>query len=337
MAIHLSYGEDIIMDKEQIRKLAEEKIKTIYGLKNPSAEEVAGLVKNQFNPTPIVQFPGFMQMHPLFGIFQGVNRVTEHYRLFYETIEVKFLDVQFVIVDGFSAAVHCESEFYFKENGSTFALEFVALVEPDLEGNVRTLKLFFDTANFLNAVKNPGKKFTDVRGKDPHPDFDPNAKMNAGVIMADTFYNTFVQAYIGQIPFDRLYEKMADGVEVVFKSDVEILPYAGRHSGIDGFRQWFKDLFSTWNLCAFNFTRIFAEGNIADFEIHELHYYNNPDGSKRYLDVYIVQSWLVDENGNLHRFKSYHDSAWLVETYKVTDTYKSHYGYPADYPPGSKA
>lgn len=320
------------MDKEDIRKLAEEKLTDIYGLKDPSAEDVMQMVETTFSPSPIVQFPGFRQQHPLFGCHQGVANLKDHYRLFYDTIEVHNLKKQYVIVDGFSASAHFEAEFKFKASGSTYALEIIALIEPDLEGRVRSLKLFFDTATFLKAVKNQNKTFTDVRGTDPHPDFNPDSSQYAGAVMSK-FYNTFLQCYLGQEPFETLYSGMAEGVEVVFKSDVDVIPYAGRHSGVEGFKQWFSNLFSLWSLCSFNFTRIFAEGNIADFEIHELHYYNNPDGSKRYLDVYIVQSWLVDETGKLHRFQSHHDSAWLVETYWASQTYLDHYGYPKNYPP----
>lgn len=322
------------MDKEWVRKIAEQQVSAIYGLKNPSEDEVSKMVDAHFGPTPILQFPGFRELHPLSGCHQGVVNLRAHYRLFYETIEVQNFKTQFVMVDGFNAAVHGEAEFRFKETGSVFSLEFVALVEPDFDGRVRNLKLFFDTANFLKAAKTSGRNFTDVREKDPHPAFNPDSGQLSGPFSADNLYNTFLQAYTGQAPFEVMFDLMAEGVEVAFKSDVEILPYAGQYSGIDGFKKWFENLFSIWSLCSFNFTRIIAEGNIADFEIHELHYYNNPDGSKRYLDVYIIQSWLIDENGKLHRFKSYHDSAWLVETYKVTDTYKAHYGYPADYPPG---
>ncbi len=99
------------------------------------------------------------------------------------------------------------------------------------------------------------------------------------------------------------------------------------------FKQWLKDLFSIWSLNSFNFTNIYAEGNAADYAMHELHYYANPDGSKRYLDVYIVQSVMVDENGKLSLFKSYNDSAWLDETFFASEIYKGHYGYPRDYPP----
>lgn len=324
------------MDKEWVRKVAAEKVNAVYGLKNPSADDVKALLKEHFGPTPVVQFPGFRQIHPLFGCHQSIDVVAMHLSLFYQTIAVEALKVQFVIVDSFSASVHCEAEFHFKENGSVFSLEFVALVEPTLDGRIRTMKLFFDTANFLKAARNPGRKTIDVRGKDPHPEFNPQSKQNCGLFMAD-FYNRFYLAYTDQIPFETLYESLAEGMEVVFKSDTEMIPYAGQYSGIAGFKQWFKNLFSLWNLCSFNFTRIFAEGNMADFEIHELHYYNNPDGSKRFLDVYIIQSWRCDENGKLHLFKSYHDSNWLVETYLVSEPYKAHYGYPADYPPGSKA
>ncbi len=31
-------------------------------------------------------------------------------------------------------------------------------------------------------------------------------------------------------------------------------------------------------------------------------------------------------------FKSYNDSNWLDETLFASEVYKTHYGYPADYP-----
>jgi hypothetical protein len=318
------------MNKESTRKLAEQKVNEVYGLGDPSVEDVKQMVEKSFGSSPIVQFPGFRQQHPLFGCHQGASNLNAHFQLFYDTIEVKNLKKQFVVVDGFSAAAHYEAEFRFKEIGSTYLLEFVALVEPDIDGRLRTLKLFFDTATFLKAANGGNKTFTDVRGIDAHPEFNPDSRPCAGAVMSG-FYDTFLQCYLGNEPWEALYNEMAEGVEVVFKSDVAVIPYAGQHSGKAGFKQWFKDLFSIWSLCSFNYTRIVAEGNVADFEIHELHYYDNPDGSKRYLDVYIIQSWLVDEDGKLHRFKSYHDSAWLVETYRASETYLAHYGYPKGY------
>jgi hypothetical protein len=125
-------------------------------------------------------------------------------------------------------------------------------------------------------------------------------------------------------------------IEVVFKSNVDVLPYAGQYSGIPGFKQWLENLFSLWSLNAFNFTKVYTEGNAADFMMHELHYYDNPDGTKRYLDEYIVQSFKVDEQGKVEIFKSYNGSSWLDETYYASEVYKGHYGYPADYPKGVK-
>lgn len=323
------------MDRAWIRKNAAEKLKAVYGLKDPSPGDIAKMIEAYFSSVPIVQFPGFRQKNPLFGCHQGHANINEHYNLFYNTIEVRFLEEQYTIVDGFSASVHCEAEFGFKKSKSTFKLELIALVEFDFDGRFRTLKLFFDTANFTKALENPNGIFTDVREKDPHPEFDPDSKQKAGVIMSN-IYNTFLKCYEEQASYDTLWDQMDEDVEVCFKSDVEVLPYAGQYSGKAGFKQWLMNLFSIWSLASFNYTRIFAEGNIADFEIHEVHYYNNPDGSRRYLDVYIVQSWLMDENGKLHRFKSYHDSLWLIDVLYVTDVYKAHYGYPKDYPPQKK-
>jgi hypothetical protein len=323
------------MDRAWIRQHAAEKIKAMYGLKNPSTGEIAKMTETVFGPNPILQFPGFRQKNPLFGCHQGHDNINAHYQLFYSIVEVSFLEQQYTLVDGFSASVHCEAEFKFKESGSVFKFELIALVEFDFDGRFRTIKLFFDTANFTKALKNHDSVFSDVREKDPHPKFDPDSRQNAGAVMS-TIYNSFLKCYEKQAPYETLWSQMSEEVEVCFKSDVDVLPYAGQYSGKEGFQQWLKDLFSIWSLASFNYTRIFAEGNIADFEIHELHYYNNPDGSRRYLDVYIVQSWLVDETGKLHRFKSYHDSLWLIDVLHITDVYKAHYGYPKDYPPHQK-
>ena len=321
------------MDKEQIRQKAAERVNAIYGLKDPSPEDVKKMIDTHFGPSPVVMFPGMPQQHLLFGCHQGHGNLNAHYNSFYETIEVQRLKEQFTMVDGSCADIHYEAEFKIKESGSVFELEFVALADMDTDGKFRTLKLFFDTATFLKAVNNKNQTFTDVREKDPHPAFDPNGKPYAGKLMSE-FYDLFGQCYMGLESYDKLYDHMNEDVEVCFKSDVDVIPYAGQYSGKEGFKQWFANLFSLWRLCAFNFTRIVAEGNMADFEIHELHYYDNPDGTQRYLDCYIVQSWLMDENGKMHRFKSYHDSNWLVETFYATEAYKAHYGYPKDYPPG---
>ena len=140
----------------------------------------------------------------------------------------------------------------------------------------------------------------------------------------------------GMGKWEDFYGRMSEGIEVVFKSNVDVLPYAGQYPGIPGFKQWLENLFSLWSLNAFNFTKVYTEGNAADFMMHELHYYDNPDGSKRYLDVYIVQSFKVDDQGKVELFKSYNDSSWLDETYFASQVYKEHYGYPDDYPKGMK-
>lgn len=250
-------------------------------------------------------------------------------------MEVVRFDKQFIMVDGFGASAHYEAEFRMKGSGSVLECEVIALVDLDMAGRIRALKLYFDTASFLKAVGAQDERFSDVRGHLPHPAFDPGSERYAGSILSNA-YDTFARVGGGEASWEEFFSLFADDMEVVFKSNVDLIPYAGQYSGREGFQRWIQDLFSIWSLNAFNFTGIYAEGNQADFAMHELHYYTNPDGSRRFLDVYIVQSWRVNEEGKIHLFKSYNDSAWLDETYKASEAYKKHYGYPAGYAGGEE-
>lgn len=323
------------MNKEWIRDMVEKDITAIYGLKNPSEKQIEEMVEGTFSQCPTVQFPGFQELHPLFGIRQGIYLAIDHYKSFYNTVEVLALEKQYIIVDGFNADAHYRMELKFKESGSVYDFELLFLTDIDELGKVRDIKLYFDTATFLKAVKTKNGHFTDVREALPHPDFDPASPVKAGAV-ASNVYMAFARAYYFGGDWEDFYNTMEDGVEVIFKSNVDVLPYAGQYSNREGFKQWIADLTSLWSLNAFNFTKVYTEGNAADFMMHELHYYNNPDGSKRYLDVYIVQSFKVSENGRIEYFKSYNDSAWLDETLFATEVYKKHYGYPDDYPKGMK-
>lgn len=323
------------VDKSWVRDATEGALGAIYGLKDPSAEEVESMVGRAFGGSPVLQFPGFRELNPLFGLVQGTENVKEHLKGFYDAVEVVRFEKQFIVVDGFGASAHYEAEFRMKGSGSVFECELVALVDLDMEGRVRALKLYFDTASFLKAFGTPNSRFSDAREELAHPAFDPESKVYAGAVQSNV-YNTFLKVGAGQATWDEFWSLWADDMETVFKSNVDLLPYAGRYSGKEGFQQWIQDLFSIWSLNSFNFTETYAEGNQADFAMHELHYYTNPDGSKRYLDVYIVQSWRADESGKIHLFKSYNDSAWLDETYKASEVYKTHYGYPEDYASGEE-
>ena len=320
------------MDKESIRNTVEKQIGAIYGLKDPSGEDVERMVDERFSRSPVLQFPGFKELNPLFGCHQGAAKLKEHFKSFYNAIEVVRLEKQFVVVDGFGASAHYGCELRFKESGSVYDFELVALVDLDMEGRARDLKLHFDTSTFMKAVKTPNARFSDVRGVSPHPEIDPESGHYAGGIMSN-MYDYFQRLYLGLGSWEDFYALFADDVEVVFKSNVDVIPYAGRYSGKEGLKQWFKNLLSTWSLASFNFTRIHAEGNVADFAMDEQHYYTNPDGSRRYLAVYLVQSWVADKNGKICLFKSYHDSAWLDQTFFASQVYKDYYGYPANYPP----
>lgn len=325
------------MDKEWIRKTVEQNINSIYGLKNPGQKDVETIVDKVFTQCPTLQFPGFMEQNPLFGCKQGAFLLKDHYKTFFNTVEVLKLEKQYIIVDGFSADAHYLMKLKFKESGSIYDFELLFLMDIDMEGRVRDIKLYFDTATFLKAVKTQNGTFKDVREKVSHSQFNPNSDLKAGAIVSNAYVN-FGLAYYGFGKYEDFYSMLSDGVEVVFKSNVDVLPYAGQYSGpgASGFENWLKDLFSLWSLNAFNFTKVYTEGNAADFMMHELHYYNNPDGSKRYLDVYIVQCALVKDDGKIELFKSYNDSAWLDETFYASEVYKKHYGYPSDYPKGLK-
>ncbi len=326
------------MDKEWIRSTAEKNINAVYGLKNPGPADIEAMVDTVFTQCPTLQFPGFMEQNPLFGCLQGEFLLKEHFKAFYNTVEVLKLEKEFIIVDGFSSDAHYSMELKFKESGSKYEFELLFLMDIDMEGRVRDLKLYFDTATFLKAVKTKNGAFKDVREAVPHTAFKPNSPLRAGAL-ASSAYLSFGMAYYNFGNWEDFYSKLSDKIEVVFKSNVDVLPYAGEYSGTsgaEGFKNWLKDLFSLWSLNAFNFTKVYTEGNMADFMMHELHYYNNPDGTKRYLDVYIVQSCKFNDEGKMELFKSYNDSAWLDETFFASEIYKKHYGYPADYPKGLK-
>jgi hypothetical protein len=313
-----------------IRENVEKNLAAIYGLRNPTDNSVEKMVDDIFNENPVLQFPGFMELNPLFGCFQGTFLVKDQLKRFYKTVDVVNFEKQYTVVDGFASSAHCLMELKFKESGATYEFELVALVDLDFAGKIKHLKLYFDTASFLKAVNTKNGSFKDARGTMPHPDFNPDSPVKAGPILAG-LYNLFYQVLEGTVPWETLYDKFSEGMETVFKSNTDVLPYAGVYPGNTGFEQWINDLFSIWSLNAFNFTGIYTQGNVSDFMMHELHYYNNPDGSKRYLDVYIVQHWMVDDNGKICLFKSYNDSAWLDETFFASEVYKAHYGYPANY------
>jgi hypothetical protein len=135
---------------------------------------------------------------------------------------------------------------------------------------------------------------------------------------------------------EELYKLIADDVEFSFKSNTDVIPYSGRFPGKRGAKQWFESLLSNWSLATFNFTKVYAEGNVADFAMDEQHYFINPDGSKRYLSCYIVQSWMVDDNKMICYFQSNHDSSWMENVWHITQIYKDFYGYPKNYPPKKK-
>lgn len=324
------------MDRERIRAAVERNIHAIYGLTNPTPAEIGEMVDSAFAQCPTLQFPGFREVHPLFGCVQGRFLVKEHFKSFFAALEVIDLEKQYIIVDGFGADAHYEMELLFRESGSAYRFELLFLVDLDEEGRARDIKLYFDTATFLKAAKMQRGSFKDVREGLPHPEFDPDSTLEAAAIVSE-LYLAFGMAYAGMGDWEDFYDKMSEDIEVVFKSNVDVLPYAGQYPGKAGFKRWLDDLFSLWSLNAFNFTKVYTEGNAADFMMHELHYYDNPDGTRRYLDVYIVQSFKVDDQGKVQLFKSYNDSNWLDETFFASEVYKEHYGYPADYPRGMKS
>jgi hypothetical protein len=320
------------MDKEWIRSNVEKKFNTIYGMKNPSDAEVEKMVDGLFSKSPVLQFAGYKQLNPLFGCLQGRNQLKDHYKRFYAEVEVLEWNKEFIIVDGFGASAHYQTKFRFKGSGSTYDFEIIALADLDMEGRIRDLKLHFDTSTFVRAFSNKNGNFIDVRAIMPHPTFDPNSKIDVGPTMSD-MYDYFARLYVGQETWEGLYAKWAEDAEISFKSNVEIIPYAGQYGGIEGVKQWFVDLTSSWSLATFNFTKVYAEGNVADFAMDEQHYYPNPDGSRRYLSVYLVQSWMLDENKKIHYFQSNHDSGWMDHTMRCTQLYKDYYGFPKNYPP----
>ncbi len=323
------------MDKEWVRSTVEQQVFSVYGLKNPSPADVEKMVDKVFSNTSVLQFPGYKEVNPLFGCYQGTLQLKNHYKSFYSAVEILGLKKQFIIVDGFGASAHFQAEFRFKGSGSIYDFEIIALVELGMEGHVRDLKLHFDTSTFMKAFKTQNAKFKDVRGIMPHPNFNPKSGANSS-LAASNLYNTFMMLYRGEGSWDDFYTLFSEDMEVVFKSNVDVIPYAGQYSGIDGLKQWFKDLLSIWSLATFNFTKVYSEGNVADYAMDEQHYYTNPDGSRRYLSVYLVQSWSVHENGKINLFQSHHDSGWMDNTFFATQVYKDYYGYPADYPPKKK-
>lgn len=323
------------MDKERVRKTVEQQVVAVFGLKDPSGADVAAMVEARFNRCPAFQFMGYPQLNPLFGCYQGTDQLKAYFVNFYKEVEVLAFRKQFILVDGSGASAHFAAEFRFKGSGSTYDFELAALVDLDGEGRIRGLRFHFDSSTFLKAFRTKNAKFQDVQGRMPHPEFNPASNVYAAGVMSN-MYNTFMRLYRGEESWENFYDLWADGIEVVFKSNVDVIPYAGQYSGKEGLKQWFKNLLSVWSLATFNFTNVYCEGNIADFAMDEQHYYTNPDGSRRYLSVYLIQSWIVDEEGKVHLFKSYHDSGWMDQTLLASQVYKDYYGYPADYPPKKK-
>lgn len=243
---------------------------------------------------------------------------------------------QYVIVDGFGAAAHCLAEIRFAESASTYEFELVAAIELDLDGLVRELKLYFDTATFLKARDNSSVNLSDVRSELPHPAFDEDSEADAGAALS-RMYDTFAGLPVGKASLDDLYALFADGIEVVFKANTNVIPYAGHHSKKEGLRRWFQTLLSLYLPNAMNVTRIYAEGNAADFVQHTSYYYASPSSPPRFNDVYVVQSFLVEEDGAIRLFKSYNDSAWMDQHRTAGETYRAHYGHPGTYPEETKA
>lgn len=322
-----------MVDRNWIADQAQSRVEDVLTLRVDAVDARIGAV---FGAAPTLQLPGFPQLSPVFGCSQGRDSVAAHLRRFSEAVEVQVLEHQFTIVDGFAASCHYEARFAMRESGATYELELLALVDLDRDGRLCSLKVYFDTATFLKALHaEQPQTFTDVRSRMSHPDPDPASTALAGPAQAHV-YDMFLRFGAGQLTPEEFFELFADDVEVVFKSNVDVLPYAGQYSGKEGLQEWLRDLFSIWSLNSFNFTRWYAEGNCADMAMHELHYYENPDGSKRYLDVYIVQSWRTDAEGRIKLFTSYNDSAWLDETWRASPVYKRHYGYPEAYAGGAE-
>src|SRR4030042_498636 len=287
------------MDKEWVRKTVESQDNAIYGLKNPSKADVEKMVDRYFTKCPAFQFMGYNQLNPLFGCYQGTDQLKEYYMNFYNAVEVLGFKKQFISVDGFGASAHYAAEFKFKESGSVYDFELVGLVDLDMDGRVRGLRFHFDSSTFLKAFNTRNGKFKDVQGIMPHPNINPNSNIYAAGVMS----NTFMKLYRGEETWENFYSQWAEDAEIVFKSNVDLIPYAGQYSGKEGAKLWFKNLLSIWSLATFNFTNVYCEGNVADFAMDEQHYYTNPDGSKRYLSVYLVQSWIAAENEKIHRFR----------------------------------
>ena len=65
--------------KKTIRKAVEKNIHAIYGLKDPTTAVIEEMVASVFTQCPTLNFPGFREVHPLFGCVQGVFLVKEHY------------------------------------------------------------------------------------------------------------------------------------------------------------------------------------------------------------------------------------------------------------------
>lgn len=323
------------IDKEWVRSTVEKRINQIYGMRNPTPGDVDDMVEKAFSTSPVVNLLGYKELDSLFGCFQGKEQLKAHYRSLYSRIEVVALNRQFVVVDGFGASAHYQAEFRFRESGSVYDFEIIALTELDREGRVRDIKLHYDTSTFLKAVRTPNARFKDVRGILPHPAFDPTVDLRASEV-AGNLYNTFLRIYRGEATWEKLWDLFGEDVEVVFKSNVDVIPYAGQYSGMPGLKKWFDNLLSIWSLATFNFTKTYSEGNRADFAMDEQHYYTNPDGSRRYLSVYLVQSWGISPDGKIHLFQSHHDSGWMDNTFHASQVYKDYYGYPPDYPPKKK-
>lgn len=186
----------------------EKNIGAIYGLKKPTDEDIEKMVDTMFSQCPTLQFPGFMELNPLFGCRQGVFLIKDHYKTFYKTVEVLNLEKQYIIVDGFGADAHYMMELKFNDSGSVCEFELLFLMDIDAEGRVRDIKLYFDTATFLKAVKTKNGRFKDVREALPHPEFNPASSLKAGAIVSSV-YNTFGRAYLGLGKWEDFFDQLS--------------------------------------------------------------------------------------------------------------------------------
>lgn len=317
--------------REHLRHTASTIVEGLFDPDRSATERLAPALGSY----PIVRFLGIRSLHPLFGTYCGAAQVHWFLREFHQQVEVRTLRPLLTIEDGGSISAHYRAEWLMKASGAVLDLELVVFIHPDSTGRARSVHVYLDTAAFLRATTaSSGELVRDLRLSRPAPPFQPDSELDAGALVAEG-YDAFAKILMqppGEIDWDLLLSKFSEDVEIVLKSNPEVIPYAGTYHGHEGLQQWLAALFSVWRLNAYDFTEAIAQGNHVDFAMHERHYLIDSERTPRFVDVYLVHSFRLDDDGRVRTMVSTHDSAWLEQAMTKSVAYLQHYALPGASP-----